>query len=332
MARIAFVTGGTGFLGQNLIERLLEGDWRVVALHRPTSDVSVLRRFPDERVTLAEGSIHDRASLERAIPEGADAVFHVAANTSMWRVKQDEQARDNVDGTRNVVEAAIARRARRLVHTSSIAAFGQGHTRPVTEETPSTADRSWIPYARTKWLADQEVRKGAARGGLETVILHPAGIIGRYDRHGWARVIALVWTGKLPGVPPGYGSFCHAAEVARAHVAAADRGRPGEGYLLGGADASFLELVQTVGRVLGRPVPTRTVPAWVLRTYARLAYWGSLVTRREPQVTPEGVELACRRQACVSAKAERELGYRPVPLAVMVEDCRRWMSEAGLLK
>src|SRR3954451_23508421 len=116
MDRTAFVTGATGFLGLNLVEQLTGLGWTAVALHRPTSDLTYLKRFP---VRLVEGAVEDAASLERAVPEGVDAVFHAAADVTFWSRHRERQTRTNVDGTRNVVAAALRRGARKVVHTST---------------------------------------------------------------------------------------------------------------------------------------------------------------------------------------------------------------------
>jgi nucleoside-diphosphate-sugar epimerase len=280
-------------------------------------------------VRLAEGELGDGASVERAMPDGVDAVFHVAASTSLWRLRNAEQARVNVGGTRVVVEAALRRGASRLVHTSSTAAYGF-HDRPIDESTPREGGSSWVGYLRTKALAEDEVRRGMTRG-LDAVILNPGHVIGRYDRGNWSRVIAMIATERLPGVPSGSGSFAHGREVARAHVEAAEHGRSGANYLLGGVDATFVDLARCIGEVTGRAVPGRATPAVILRALARLSLWWSYVTRREPELTPEGVAIATHDLVCRSDRARHELGYREVPLKVMVEDCYRWMVDEGLV-
>jgi nucleoside-diphosphate-sugar epimerase len=120
--------------------------------------------------------------------------------------------------------------------------------------------------------------------------------------------------------------------VAAAQLAAWERGRRGHHYLLGGADASFLELVQAIGSLLGRPTPTRTTPAWLSKLAGRLSLWGSYLTGREPDLTPEKATLLSAELLCSSHKAERELGYRPIPLETMLADCHRWLLEQGLLR
>ena len=159
--RHAFVTGGTGFLGLNLVEQLMAAGWQVTALHRTNSDLAEIRRFP---VDLVEGDLTDPASLRRVMPYGLDAVFHLAADTSVWARHDDRQTRINVEGTRNVVEAALAAGAKRFVHTSTWNVYGleQG---AIHESSPQLGATSWINYNRTKFLAEEEVRQGIARPG-----------------------------------------------------------------------------------------------------------------------------------------------------------------------
>jgi nucleoside-diphosphate-sugar epimerase len=324
--RTAFVTGGTGFLGANLVRELVRLGWTAVVLHRRTSDLRALAGLP---VRLVEGDVTDPGSLRRALPEGADAVFHLAASLTLWSARHAEQRRVNVDGTRHVVDAALARGARRLVHTSSVAAYGE-HDGVVSEETPSTASRARTNYGRTKWLAEQEVRRGLA-AGLDAVIVNPANMMGPFDRGGWSRVFFLLARGALPVLYPGRASWCHVREVVRAEIAAVDRGRRGANYLLGGADASYAEYIGIAAGLLGRPGPARVLPRPALRALAAVATLPSLLTRREPPITPEVAELITRDSLCTSARAEGELGYRPTPLREMMEDSHRWLVAEGLL-
>jgi nucleoside-diphosphate-sugar epimerase len=326
MPRTAFVTGANGFVGLNLVEELLAQGWRVIALHRAGANVDYLRRLPAARTI---GDVTDAPSVRRAMPRGVDVVFHVAGDTGLWSKGNAAQERVNVAGTRNVVGAALERRARRFVHTSSISAYGLQRVR-IDEHSPQLGGISPVNYERTKFLGEQAVRAGLARG-LDAVILNPAGIIGRYDARGYARLVTMVAAGKLPGVPPGSRSFCHAREVARAHVAAATRGSTGENYLLGGTDASFLELTREIGAALGRPVPARATPAWVLRVLGAFGALQGKLTGKPPRLTPEAVRLATGKLSCDCAKAMRELDYRAVPLREMVADCVGWLAAEGLL-
>ncbi|MCG6962616.1 MAG: NAD-dependent epimerase/dehydratase family protein, partial [Acidobacteria bacterium] len=200
----------------------------------------------------------------------------------------------------------------------------------VTEDSPHLGKSSWINYFRTKAMAEDEVRS-AVEKGLDAVILNPANIVGPYDAGNWSRLITLIHERHLPGVPSGCGTFAHSREVARAHVAAFEKGRRGESYLLGGVDASYLEMARIVGELTGRKVPQRAAPDLLLRAVGRMNHLRSLVTRKEPDLSPESVALVTRRVICSSEKAEAELGFRPVEVRTMLEDCHRWMVEAGRL-
>jgi dihydroflavonol-4-reductase len=327
--RTAFVTGATGFLGLNVVDALLAEGWRVVALHRERSNVSRLKRL--HGVELAEGALEDEASLERAIPLGCDAVFHVAGNVSMWSGNDAAQTRDNVDGTRNMVAAALARRARRYVHTSTVAVWGRQAHVPFDETAAKNGAGSRMNYARSKLRGEDEARAAIPRG-LEVVILNPCHIVGRYDTNGWSKMIPLVAEGKLPAVPPGRGSFCDAGAVARAHVAAASRGRVGENYLLGGPEAKYTEVVQVIGALVGKKAPRRTLPMSLLSALAVIGQASSAVTRREPFLTPEMVEGLVHVEVVDSSKAIRELGYETVGLRAMLEGALAWQVQEGIVR
>ena len=195
---------------------------------------------------LATGAIDDAESLKDAIPPNVDAVFHVAGDTSLWKAANLQQNRTNIDGTRNMVEAALAAGAKRFIHTSSIAAYGLIRE-PFDETAAQRGGQSWINYFRSKFQGEREVHKGIGNG-LDAVILNPPHIVGRYDSRNWARMIVMVDQQKLPGVPPGGGSFTHGEAVAKAHLAAFERGRTGENYLLAGVDSNYVEFVKIIGR------------------------------------------------------------------------------------
>lgn len=325
--RSAFVTGGTGFVGRNVLEELVHRGWDVTALHRATSRVSGVASLP---IRLVEGDILDPDSLVRGIPEGVAVVFHLASDTSLWSRRDAWQNRVNVEGTRNVVEAAIRRGAGRVVHTSSWNAYGLWNG-PISEEQPKRGRRSPVNYDRSKALAEDVVLQGI-EDGLDAVILNPAHIIGRYDRKNWARMIVMTYRETLPGIPPGSGVFCHARDVARAHVVAAEKGRTGHNYLLGGEEATFMEVFEIVGELLDREVPSRPVPAWLFTTVGHLYALAARVTGREPDVTPEVAAIVTANPRIESDKAERELGYEPISLRAMLEDCVAWLEEEGAIE
>ena len=323
---VAFVTGGTGFLGLNLIEQLLAQSWEVIALYRPSSNLKHLREID---VKLVEGSITAPDTLISVFPEKVDAVFHVAGNTNLWSRRNHIQTRDNVAGTQNMVTAALKRQAKRFIHTSSTAAYGH-HQQRIDEEIRSNAIHSPINYHRTKYLAELEVRKGGEKG-LDAVILNPANIIGPYDYHNWSQLFILIDRENLPGVPSATQTFCHVREVAKAQITAFYRGKNGENYILGGVEVNYLTLAQEIGDLLGKPTPKKTTPGWMLKLLGRVSLWGSYITGREPDITPEKAILITSQVLCSSQKAENELDYHSVPLRSMLDDCYRWMLSEGLI-
>ena len=324
----AFVTGGTGFLGANLIEQLLGDGWQVTAMHRTESDTSLIDR---SGVQLVQAALDDCDSLRAAMPADVDAVFHVAANTSMWRGGRAQQWRDNVEGSANIARVAREKNAGRLIVTSSISAYGY-HTGKIDEQSPQLADDPSFGYLYTKKRAEQAVHAEIERG-LDAVFLNPCAIVGKYDTSSWAQTFFMIEKDQLPGVPPGSGSFCHAGAVARAHIEAFHRGRRGENYILAGCDASFLEFFGSIAQLLGKPAPKSTTPAFVLHSVGHLADLWSRISGREPVITPEKAALITRRVIASSEKAERELGYQPATdLDAMLRECRDWLLERKLIR
>ena len=326
MAKTAFVTGATGFVGLNLVEHLRGSGWQVIALRRKHSELGPLT---DWGVELVEGDVTDLRSLRAGLPSQVDAVFHLAGNTSLWTRARSEQMRVNVKGTRNIVRAALDARAKVLVHVSSIVAYGL-HGGTISEQTPTRGTVSPIHYVRSKSLAEREVRRGIS-AGLRSVIVNPANIIGAYDTHNWARLFRLVRQGRVPAMPPGGGSFCHAREVARVLAVAAEQGRAGHNYLLGGAQATYAELVRRIAAQLGVRRRVVALPPRLLTGYAQMEEWLALVFRRDPEITRETIALLSGNLYCNSRKAQEELGYQPLPLEAMLADCHRWLRESGRL-
>lgn len=321
-ARTAFVTGATGFVGINLVRELCARGWQVRALRRAEADVSPLAGVDIEWV---DGDVRDRAAVFRAMPAAPDAVFHVAASTNMWRLRDEEQYAVNVVGTGNVVDAALWRQARRFVHTSSVAAFGPRDGDVLREDQPSRAADHWVSYFRTKWLAERQVEDGVRRG-LDAVILNPGNILGPYELRNWSRFLRLVASGGLLGMLPGAAPWSHVRSIVDMHLAAFERGRTGHRYLLGAVTASYAEVAAELHRLVGGKRPPRAAPPWLLALTSRVAELLSFVTRRSPQITPASAHLTSIRYACDCAKAVAELGYQEATLGEMVRDTHAWMA------
>lgn len=327
MSLTAFVSGASGFVGSNLVKELHTRGWNVHVLARRNSVLNEIHGIP---VTVHLGDICDRDSIDRAIPEGTDAVFHVAASTNFWSKQNAAQDRVNIEGTRNMIQTAKARSARRFIHTSSFTTWGFQNT-TLTEDSPRTGATDWINYVRSKHRAEEIVLQFSAGEQTEAVILNPCHILGPGDHHNWSRMIRMVDQGKLFASPPGSGNFCDVREVAKAHVEAFHHGRKGEKYLLGGEYTSFADVVSLTGEILGRRAPARAAPAWIMRAWARFNTAVAALTGNEPDITPESAAMVSYHVNCESSKAVSELGYRFTPISRLIEDTAQWMKEKGLL-
>lgn len=327
MQKTAFVTGATGFLGLNLVDQLCAAGWHVTAMHRHTSSLSWLSRFP---VELVVGDLLSPDTLFEAIPEGCDVVFHAAADNSLWTARHRRQWRTNVLGTHRLLEAAQAKHVGTFVYTSSWATYGLECER-IDEESPQLGKFSPRHFDRTKALAEEAVRD-ACRPLFKTVILNPAVLIGPYDHDAWTHMLRLAHVGRLAGIPPGGAEFCHAGAVAQAHIAAAEIGEPGANYLLGGIDAQFIDVVRIIGELTGNPVPRRPMARWWMRFLARMEVIIATITRNEPDLTPDGATLVLQHPTVDTTRAEDELGYRRASLDDMLGDTYLWMKAEGLVR
>ena len=306
--KTAFVTGASGFIGVNLVKQLGEAGWSVTAMHRETSDLTYLRQFPATRVV---GDIGDRDFLAGAIPEGVDALFHVAGNVSFDSAGDEAQTHANVAGTRAVVEVAKARKVGRFIHTSTGAVWGLHHGMPIDETAPSNADEIGVNYCSSKKAAEDIVLEVAA-GGLDAVCVNPGNVVGPYDRVIWGPFVQAIASGAMTTVGSGGGAFCHIDETANAHISAFERGRRGERYILAGANEKFATAAGIVAEIVGVEAPRTT-------------------SERNPDASDEIHFVTNQNQIMLCDKAMRELGFRPVPLRTMFEDLCRWMRGEGML-
>lgn len=318
-----FLTGASGFLGGHLLAELREAGCEVRALsRRPESDLAIqaLGGVP------VRAELADQVSLQSALA-GCEAVFHAAADTSMWKPRAPAQTATNIQGTENMLQAAEAAGVAAFVHTSSASAYSHLVHDTLDESVTQRGAQSWINYERTKHLSEQAVK----RSNVPWIVFQPSHILGPGDRHNWARLIMMIEREKLPGIPPGLGSFADVREVAKAHVRAWRRQRFGQTYLVGGEHASFVDFVHRVGAQLGKNTPRGATPAWALMAFARLTDSWSRVTGKEPDVTPEAAMLTSHTLRVDSSKAKRELDYVETPLDILLHDTLTWMRQEKML-
>lgn len=325
--KTAFVTGATGFLGINLVEQLVNQGWEVIAFHLPGDHPGYLEKFD---VEYRSGDLLDYQSLLNAIPADGDVVvFHVAGDTSMWKKNDERQTQINVTGTENICKAALENRVKRLVYTSSSSAYGY-HCDKLTEHTESNALSCGMNYNRTKYLAEQEIHK-AIQLGLDAVILNPCNIIGPYDSTGWSRLIGSMVENKAPGVTLGVGTFAHVRNVANAHIRAAEVGRTGENYLLGGFEATFKEVFEEINRILGKSVPLKVLSPGLLRFAMYLMRVKSYFDGLEPLLTYPIYKRLTGNLTCDDSKARQELGFSTPSIHEMLLDSYNWLIKEKIL-
>ncbi|MBN9367424.1 MAG: NAD-dependent epimerase/dehydratase family protein [Comamonadaceae bacterium] len=312
--KTAFVTGAAGFLGRHLVSTLAQAGWRIHALVRGAAPGWLAAQAG---VTVHRGAAEDRAALRAAMPQGVDAVFHLAGNTSSWRGDAVAIQRDNVLATQALLDVARERGAARVVMTSTLGVFRLGGR--IEERSAMLAPGERNPYLRSKLLADAMLSDAGQRG-LPVVSLHPAHMLGAHDVSGWVRLFDDAAAGRMAAAPGGRASFCAAREVARAHLGAALLAAPARRYVLGGADASYLELFRRIAHLTGAKPVTRTVPKALLYTVACAAQGASWLHGRRPAVTPGLARILAGELVCDSALAEADLGYRAVPLPDMLQE------------
>ncbi len=325
----ALVTGATGFVGAAVARALLRDGWQVRALARSGSDRGNLRDLPLE---VAVGDLTDRSSLERAAA-GCQGLFHVAADYRLGAPDPAQLYRTNVEGTRNILQAARRAGVERTVYTSSVATIGiPADGTPGDEQSPSALGTMIGHYKRSKFLAE-EAALLEARSGLSVVIVNPSTPVGPGDVKPTptGQLVLDAAAGRMPAYVDTGLNIVHVDDVAAGHLLAFHRGRVGERYILGGVDMSLREILGEIARIVGRKPPQIRLPYAAVLPIACVAELVAKVSGRSGRVTLEGVRMSRKRMFFSSAKAVQELGYRWRPPAEAFADAVSWFRERGLL-
>jgi len=326
----ALVTGATGFVGAAVARALLREGWQVRALARAGSDRRNLRLLP---VEIAVGDLLERPSLERAAAQ-CRAVFHVAADYRLGAPDPERLYRTNVEGTRNVLEAARAAGVERCVYTSSVATIGiPADGTPGDETTPAALAAMIGHYKRSKFLAEQAALEQAHAGALSVVIVNPSTPVGPGDVKPTptGQVVLDAARGRMPAYVDTGLNIVHVDDVAEGHLLAFRHGVSGERYILGGQDMTLREILQEIARIVGRPAPRVRLPYGAVLPIAYLAEGFARLSGRTGRITLEGVRMSRKRMFFSSAKAQRELGYRWRPPADAFADAVSWFRLQGLI-
>src|SRR5579863_4734348 len=318
---LAFVTGATGFLGSHVARVLAEQGASLRLLVRPTSNLKNLEGLNAETAT---GDLRDAASLEKAMT-GCDTVFHVAADYRLWVRDPAEMYRSNVEGAR-------ANGVRRVVYTSSVATMGftsKGY--PADEDSPVALADMIGHYKRSKFMAEQ-IALEAGRSGMHVVTVNPTTPIGEQDVKPTptGRIVVDFLKRKFPAYVETGLNLVDVRECARGHVAALERGRSGERYILGGENLTLKQILDKLGAISGLPSPTVKLPYFfAFATGVVDEMITGRVLKGDPRATVDTVRMGKKMMFASSAKAERELGWKMVPVDGALGRAVDWFRANG---
>ncbi len=323
----ALVTGGTGFVGANVVRELLADGHRVRVLARKGGDRRALEGCA---VDIVEGDLLDAASVREAVA-GTRRVYHVAADYRLWAPDRRALYRANVDGTRTVLEAAAEAGVERIVYTSTVGAVGiPVDGSPGDERTPVSLGDMVGAYKASKFLAERVADELAARG-VPVVIVNPSAPIGPWDIKPTptGQMIVDFLRGRMVGSLDTGLNVVHVRDVARGHIQAGERGRIGERYILGHQNLSLIEIFQALAQITGIPAPRFRVP-YALAWLSAAAMEGlAALTRRPPQVSLTAVRMARKRMYFSAARAVSEIGLPQTPVEDALADAVGWFVERG---
>ncbi len=322
-----FITGATGFVGAHVARGAAALGAELRLLARASSDTS---RLPEG----AEVVVGDLREPERfgAALVGCDALIHVAADYRLWVPDPAEMYRANVEGTRTLLRLAREAGVRRVVYTSSVATMGFKVDGTVVDEETPVGERDMIGhYKRSKWMAEQ-VAMEAARAGQEVMVLNPTTPIGSEDTKPTptGRIVVDFLNGNFPAYVETGLNLVDVDEVARMHLVALERGRPGERYILGGENLTLKQILDRLAGMTGMKSPTMKVPHAVAMAFA---YLDETVTGKwrgkEPRATVEAVRMGKKMMFASSAKAERELGLKVMSVEGALRSACAWFYKNG---
>jgi dihydroflavonol-4-reductase len=323
------VTGATGFVGSHVARQLVSAGQSVRVLVRPNSNLEALAGL---HVEYFEGDLSDQESLERAM-HGIRRVFHVAADYRLWTPRPEEIYEINVEGTRKLLAAARHARVERIVYTSTVATIAVPRNGALpNEDTQASLNEMIGHYKRSKFLAEQ-VAVEAVSAGVPVVIVNPTAPVGPWD---WkptptGRIILDFLKGKMPAYVDTGLNVAPVEDIAAGHLLAAEKGRVGQRYILGGRNMTLKRILDALSAITGRPAPRVRLPHAVALAAGYADQWFSRLAGREPQIPVEGVKMSRHRMFVESDKAERELGYKPTSVEAALGRAVTWYQQHGYL-
>jgi dihydroflavonol-4-reductase len=328
------VTGAAGFIGSAVARAALAGGHRVRLLVRASSARANVDELRAQGAEVSQADMRDQAAVEVAL-QGMTCLLHVAADYRLWARDPQEIVRNNLEGTGAVMRAALAAGVERVVYTSSVATLKVGpDTVAASEDGPARAEDAIGAYKRSKILAERLVERMIADEGLPAVIVNPSTPIGARDLRPTptGRIIVEAACGRMPAYVETGLNVVDVDDVAQGHLLALARGRVGERYILGGENLMLRELLGEIAQLAGRRAPRVRLSVAPLIPLAYGAQALARLSGREPFLTVDGLRMSRNRMFFTSAKAERELGYRPREYGAALRAALAWFDGAGYLK
>src|SRR5713101_2960997 len=325
---LAFVTGATGFVGSHVARVLVDYGADLRLLVRPSSNLHNIQDLKADRVT---GDLREAVSLEKAMA-GCDVVFHVAADYRLWVRDPNEMYRSNVEGTRAILEAARKNGVRAVVYTSSVATMGfTGNGRPADEDSPVSLADMIGHYKRSKFMAEQ-IALEAGRSGMHVVTVNPTTPVGEQDVKPTptGRIVVDFLKRKFPAYVETGLNLVDATVCALGHVAALQKGKSGERYILGGENLTLKQILDRLGAITGLKSPTVKLPyIFALAAGVVDEMLSGRLLGREPRATVETVRMGKKKMWASSDKAERELGWKNIPVNDALRRAVEWFRANG---
>jgi dihydroflavonol-4-reductase len=327
----AFITGATGFVGSHVARALAAEGADLRLLVRRTSRTENIAEL---RAEVATGDLREPESLKKAM-SGCEFVFHVAADYRLWVRDPEQMYQANVEGTRAIIAAAQESGVRRVIYTSSVATMGfTGEGDIATEESPVSIREMVGHYKRSKFMAE-EIALEAGRKGVNVVVVNPTTPIGEYDIKPTptGRIVVDFLKRKFPAYVDTGLNLADVKEVARGHVLAMERARPGERYILGGQNLTLKQILDKLSELTGLPSPTMKVPHAVAMGFAVFdQFFTGMIMGKEPRATIDAVKMGRKKMFASSAKAERELGYKVTPVEDALRRAIEWFQTHGYVE
>jgi len=329
MADVVLVTGASGFVGAAVARKALERGFKVRVLMRPTASRANIAGLD---VDVTGGDMRDLQSMRAAL-EGARYLFHVAADYRLWARNPSDITRNNLEGARATMQAALQAGVERVVYTSSVATLKPRKGEAADETSRHTEDSAVGVYKKSKLLAEREVERMIREERLPAVIVAPSTPIGPRDIKPTptGRIIVEAATGQMPAFVDTGLNLVHVDDVAEGHFLALERGQIGENYILGGEDVSLAAMLADIAALAGRKPPSIKLPLTPLFPLAFAAEQVARVTGKEPFLTADALRMSRHRMYFSSAKAKRALGYGARPYREGLRDAHAWFRANGYL-